>query len=95
MVDHDSAILGLAGDRELAFGITADHSSICKFETEDNSEYEVVSKNLKELVDNAVKHAQKIEAQSAPTTPTTSVDSVDEATSKSPTTLDLNPCACG
>ena len=95
MVDKDSAILGLAGDRELVFGITADHSNICKFETEDDSEYEVVSKNLKELVDNAIKHAREIEAQTAPMTPASSVSSVNDATSKLLATLDFSPCLQG
>lgn len=95
VVDRDSAILGLAGDRELAFGIAADHSNICRFEAEDNSNYEVVSKNLKELVENAIKHANEIEAQATPTTPATRVSAVVEAVSKSSTALYISPCVYG
>lgn len=95
MVDRNSAILGLAGDRELAFGIPADHSNICRFEAEDDSNYEVVSKNVQELVENAMKNAHQIEAQATPTTPATSVSSMDEAISKSSTTLYVSSCVYG
>lgn len=95
MVDKDSAILGLAGDRELVFGISADHSNICRFETEDHSEYEVASKNLKELANNAIRHAQKLEAHTAPVTPASIVSSADDATSMSPTMFDLSPYVYG
>src|SRR5271156_5788674 len=58
IVDQHSATLGLAGHREEAIAIEADHRRICKFDDPKNSNYEQVRDNIVRLAKKAVRKAQ-------------------------------------
>jgi len=55
-VDKKSAQLGLGGNREQLVPMDADHNGICKFASED-SVYEQVEGNIRDLIDGAVEIA--------------------------------------
>ena len=56
-MDPKSATLGLAGLRERQIAMDADHTGVCKFESAEGDDYELVSFNLVRLVKSAVKTA--------------------------------------
>jgi hypothetical protein len=57
-VDKRSATLGLAGHREEAIGIEADHRRICKFGDPKNPTYQQVEDNIVRLAKKAVQRAR-------------------------------------
>ena len=61
IVEKDSARLGLTGERETRIGLAADHSNICRFESQDSDSYVTVSMAIRRLVDQAIKTASKQE----------------------------------
>ena len=56
-MDPKSATLGLPGHRERQIALNADHTGVCKFESAEGDDYELVSFNLVRLVKSAVKAA--------------------------------------
>lgn len=59
-MDKESATLGLPGTREKQIPLDADHSKICKFESEDSPIYKQVADNVSELAERAIrKHRER------------------------------------
>jgi hypothetical protein len=56
-VDKKSATLELAGTREKVIALEANHAGICKFNLPDGADYELVSGNIIQLAERAVKSA--------------------------------------
>ncbi|MCJ1350988.1 MAG: hypothetical protein MMC33_000970 [Icmadophila ericetorum] len=55
IVEKKSATLGLPGMRETTIAMAADHTSICKFESDQGDDYELVVYNIVKLSEQAVK----------------------------------------
>jgi hypothetical protein len=55
-------VLGLSGKREIQYGLDADHSTICKFESETSDNYRIVLPEIQALVEDAVKNANMLKA---------------------------------
>ncbi|KAI9701793.1 MAG: hypothetical protein M1836_001137 [Candelina mexicana] len=65
IVDKKSATLGLASSREKVIQMQADHSSICRFDSIDGSDFELVQGNIGELAEeavNALAERERVEA---------------------------------
>ena len=58
MVDKESATLGLSADRENQLPLHANHSQMCKFSSETDSDYMLVSKNLERFAEQALSNAR-------------------------------------
>lgn len=69
MVDKESAVLGLPGEREVKHGLHADHSNICKFKDEDGEDFRPVWQEIQALVEDAVKHAAQLRSLAKAVTP--------------------------
>ncbi|KAI9720649.1 MAG: hypothetical protein M1812_002829 [Candelaria pacifica] len=69
IVDKKSATLGLDSSREKMIQMQANHSSICKFDSVDGSDYELVQENIGELAEDAVKATAERERLEALKTP--------------------------
>ncbi|RDW91132.1 hypothetical protein BP5796_02297 [Coleophoma crateriformis] len=54
IVDRQSATLGLSGKREKQVHLAADHDSICKFESPEGDDFELVIGNIRKMVQNAL-----------------------------------------
>lgn len=54
IVDKDSASFGLPTDREVVLSLSGDHSGICKFASEQDSDYEFVQNHIMQLVKDAL-----------------------------------------
>ncbi|KAF1953171.1 hypothetical protein CC80DRAFT_451183, partial [Byssothecium circinans] len=68
VVDDQSAQLGLPWKRERAIAIDRDHNGICKFESEEDGDYEQVEDEVKRFVKDAITSARltSTDALSAP-----------------------------
>ncbi|KAI1127791.1 hypothetical protein F5Y10DRAFT_277891 [Nemania abortiva] len=53
IVDHKSALLGLAGTRERQIPVDADHRDICKFASNEDPRYRLVEDNIAQMIINA------------------------------------------
>ena len=58
-MDQKSATLGLPSDREQQIALDATHSSICKFESIDDDDYEQVKENISMMVKEALDYAER------------------------------------
>ncbi|RDW58022.1 hypothetical protein BP6252_13433 [Coleophoma cylindrospora] len=54
IVDRKSATLGLSGKRETQVHLAADHDSICKFESPEGDDFEIVIGGIRKMVQNAL-----------------------------------------
>ena len=61
IVDEVSATLGLPGGRETQIAVEANHSTICKFSSATDDNYEQVADNLVDLVERAVEAVEERE----------------------------------
>ncbi|TVY82002.1 Protein SERAC1 [Lachnellula suecica] len=62
VVERESAVLGLPGEREIKINMHADHSNICKFEDENGEDFRPVWQAIQGLVEAAVKNAEQLAA---------------------------------
>jgi hypothetical protein len=71
VVERDSAVLGLPGEREIKYAMHADHSNICKFADEDGQDYRPVWQEVQALVEDAVlavENAERLQSLVPPNT---------------------------
>lgn len=57
-MDQKSATLGLPSDREQQIALDATHSSICKFGSIDDDDYEQVKENISIMVKEALDYVE-------------------------------------
>ena len=55
-------MLGLGDDRETVLGLPADHSNICKFDSQDGLDYRPVWKYIKRLAERASQKREQEES---------------------------------
>jgi len=60
VVERNSAVLGLPGEREIKIDMHADHSNICKFEDEDGQDFRPVWQEIQALIEAATKNAEQL-----------------------------------